>query len=147
MSFFQPMCSSQPGDAVLLRPVKYDLIFGPALVYFGNRWYVLMANRMEKNTMQTHRFNLKSIVETLKKLVSCSSDCISSVLSLLLHCARVRCALVRPAPPPHPLFFCSAVRVLHDSCLSGRGQRRSGESQRARGEQVLRGSHRRKTRC
>ncbi|CAM9584626.1 unnamed protein product [Hapterophycus canaliculatus] len=32
------------------------------------RWYVLMANRMEKNTMQTHRFNLKSIVETLKKL-------------------------------------------------------------------------------
>lgn len=28
-----------------------------------------MANRMEKNTMQTHRFNLKSIVETLKKLV------------------------------------------------------------------------------
>ena len=35
-----------------------------------DRWYVLMANRMEKNTMQTHRFNLKSIVETLKKLVS-----------------------------------------------------------------------------
>ncbi|CAM9403052.1 unnamed protein product [Pylaiella littoralis] len=32
------------------------------------RWYVLMANRMERNTMQTHRFNLKSIVETLKKL-------------------------------------------------------------------------------
>ncbi|CAM9421682.1 unnamed protein product, partial [Ectocarpus sp. 8 AP-2014] len=32
------------------------------------RWYVLMANRMEKNSMQTHRFNLKSIVETLKKL-------------------------------------------------------------------------------
>lgn len=35
-----------------------------------NRWYVLMANRMEKNTLTTHRFNLKSIVETLKKLVS-----------------------------------------------------------------------------
>lgn len=32
-----------------------------------------MANRMEKNTLTTHRFNLKSIVETLKKLVSRTS--------------------------------------------------------------------------
>lgn len=33
-----------------------------------------MANRMEKNSMQTHRFNLKSIVETLKKLVQIISS-------------------------------------------------------------------------
>lgn len=31
-----------------------------------------MANRMDRNPSATQRFNLKSIVETLKRLVSCS---------------------------------------------------------------------------
>lgn len=52
----------------LLWPAVFRLFFVRC-----NRWYVLMANRMEKNTLTTHRFNLKSIVETLKKLVSRTS--------------------------------------------------------------------------
>lgn len=76
-----------------------------ALLFFGNRWYVLMANRMEKNTMQTHRFNLKSIVETLKKLVGCSSVsvclCVSGRLERLF-------VLLRSAPAPAPPGACSA---------------------------------------
>lgn len=50
--------------------IRLPLLLCFFLFFATNRWYVLMANRMEKNTLTTHRFNLKSIVETLKKLVS-----------------------------------------------------------------------------
>lgn len=105
-----------------------------------------MANRMEKNSMQTHRFNLKSIVETLKKLVGSSlTVCFGVSFRPIFRCfwlhAPTHATLAPVVPcfdqcyfPAHPFFFCAAVRVLHDSCRSGRGCWGSGQSQRARGE-------------
>lgn len=73
------------------------------------RWYVLMANRMEKNTMQTHRFNLKSIVETLKKLVS---------LRCLFWCTYDTRLYVRPRPLKR-LHASAAAAAAHATLYVG----------------------------